>query len=54
MESVIDKLLISIEFPLTDFTIVVIDGIVNITEEFVCKVVSDGQKFHITDGVLVK
>ena len=40
--------------PLTDFTIDVTDDIVNITEEFVCKVVSDGQKFHITDGVLVK
>lgn len=38
--------------PLTDYT--VDDVNMTIDEEFTCKVISCGIKFHVTDGVLVQ
>ena len=40
--------------PLTDYTVDSTDDIVNITEEFTCLAVSDGRKFHVTNGILVE
>ncbi len=39
---------------LTNYTVDSTNDIVNITEEFKCLVVSDGRKFHVTNGVLVE
>jgi hypothetical protein len=40
--------------PLSDYTVDSTNDIVNITEEFQCLVVSDGRKFHVTNGLLVE